>query len=78
MKILTILLGLLAASLAIADTDRPTKFLNQGGVANPRHNMTQRQPAGGGPAATGASGFASRASAGPAVRETAAPGGAGA
>jgi mono/diheme cytochrome c family protein len=51
MKFLTILLGLLAASMAIADTDRPTKFLNQGSVANTRHNMTQRQPAGGGPAA---------------------------
>lgn len=35
---------------ALADVDLPTKFLNQGSVANTRHNMTQRQAAGGGPA----------------------------
>jgi mono/diheme cytochrome c family protein len=35
--------------LALADVDLPSKFSNQGSVANTRHNMTQRQPAGGGP-----------------------------
>lgn len=34
---------------AIADEDLASKFLNQGSVANTRHNMTQRQPSGGGP-----------------------------
>ena len=37
------------AQQSFADRDRPTKFSNQGSVANTRHNMTQRQPAGGGP-----------------------------
>jgi hypothetical protein len=37
-------------SSALADTDLPSKFLNQGSVANTRHNLTQRQAAGGGPA----------------------------
>lgn len=32
-----------------ADTDLPTKFSNRGGVANTRHNMTQRQSETGGP-----------------------------
>ncbi|MEJ8836426.1 cytochrome c3 family protein [Ramlibacter sp. AN1133] len=35
-----------------ADTDIPTKFSNRGSIANTRHNMTQRQAEGGGPAAT--------------------------
>ncbi len=35
---------------ARADGDLPTKFLNQGSVGNTRHNLTQRQAAGGGPA----------------------------
>lgn len=34
----------------VADGDLPSKFLNQGSIANTRHNMTQRQPGGGGPA----------------------------
>lgn len=50
MKVLMVLLGLLTVSSSLADTDKPTKFLNQGSVANTRHNMTQRQPGGGGPA----------------------------
>lgn len=33
--------------LAHAGNDRPTKFTNQGGISNTRHNLTQR-PAGGG------------------------------
>jgi hypothetical protein len=49
-RILIVLLGFVTASTCIADTDLATKFLNQGSVANTRHNMTQRQPAGGGPA----------------------------
>ena len=32
-----------------ADVDLPTKFSNTGSIANTRHNLTQRQPAGGGP-----------------------------
>ena len=32
-----------------ADGDLPSKFSNRGSVANTRHNMTQRQPGGGGP-----------------------------
>ena len=39
-----------AAPLARADTDLPTKFTNIGSVGNTRHNLTQRQTAGGGPA----------------------------
>lgn len=35
--------------LARADVDLPSKFSNQGSVANTRHNMSQRQPTGGGP-----------------------------
>jgi mono/diheme cytochrome c family protein len=35
---------------AWADTDLPTKFSNRGSVGNTRHNLTQRQVAGGGPA----------------------------
>lgn len=49
-KFLTILLGLVLTFIASADGDRTTKFSNQGSVANTRHNMTQRQPSGGGPA----------------------------
>jgi hypothetical protein len=44
------LLAGLTVPPAFADTDLTTKFLNQGSVANTRHNMTQRQAAGGGPA----------------------------
>ena len=40
---------LLTSVNAWADVDLPTKFSNQGSVANTRHNMTQRQPGGGGP-----------------------------
>jgi len=35
---------------ARADTDLPTKFTNRGTVGNTRHNLSQRQVAGGGPA----------------------------
>ena len=35
---------------AVADVDLPTKFSNIGSVGNTRHNLTQRQVAGGGPA----------------------------
>jgi Doubled CXXCH motif (Paired_CXXCH_1) len=41
---------LFAAPPARADTDLPTKFSNIGGVGNTRHNLTQRQVSGGGPA----------------------------
>ena len=36
--------------LVQADVDKPTKFTNQGGIGNTRHNLTQRQSSGGGPA----------------------------
>ena len=36
--------------LAMADTDLPTKFSNTGSIGNTRHNLTQRQASGGGPA----------------------------
>lgn len=49
-KLLLLFLAATAGGAALADVDRPTKFLNQGSVANTRHNMTQRQAAGGGPA----------------------------
>lgn len=49
-RILALLIGSVIASVVYADIDRPTKFSNQGSVANTRHNMTQRQPGGGGPA----------------------------
>ena len=35
---------------AVADVDLPTKFSNIGSIGNTRHNLTQRQVAGGGPA----------------------------
>ena len=41
---------LLAALPVRADTDLPTKFTNIGSVGNTRHNLTQRQTSGGGPA----------------------------
>ncbi len=40
----------LLAVPAFADGDLPTKFSNQGTVGNTRHNLMQRQVAGGGPA----------------------------
>ena len=40
---------LLGAGLAQAQSTAGTKFSNQGSIANTRHNLTQRQPAGGGP-----------------------------
>ena len=49
----TMVLGLCGASMswqAIADTDLPTRFSNTGSVGNTRHNLTQRQTSGGGPA----------------------------
>lgn len=51
------LLGALVATVlstawitAGADTDVPTKFTNRGSIGNTRHNLTQRQAEGGGPA----------------------------
>ncbi len=38
------------AGSALGDVDLPTKFNNQGTVGNTRHNMTQRQASGSGPA----------------------------
>ncbi len=35
---------------ARADTDLPSKFSNRGSIGNTRHNLTQRQVSGGGPA----------------------------
>lgn len=46
------LLGALLPLLAQADVDRPTRFTNIGSVGNTRHNLTQRQVAGGGPVGT--------------------------
>jgi hypothetical protein len=40
------LLGLMSVK-AWADVDLPTRFSNQGSIANTRHNMTQRQASGG-------------------------------
>ena len=42
--------GLFLTSGSWADTDLPTKFSNTGSIGNTRHNLTQRQVAGGGPA----------------------------
>jgi len=39
--------SLLAAAVSWAAGDLPTKFSNQGSIANTRHNMTQRQEVGG-------------------------------
>jgi mono/diheme cytochrome c family protein len=44
------LLLVLGVAPARADTDLPSKFSNIGGVGNTRHNLTQRQVSGGGPA----------------------------
>ncbi len=41
---------LLCSSVLYADGDLDTKFLNQGTVGNTRHNLTQHQAAGAGPA----------------------------
>lgn len=49
MRIILAMLVMLASPWAIADRDLPSKFSNQGSIANTRHNMTQRQPGGGGP-----------------------------
>jgi hypothetical protein len=43
-------LAALAPPAARADTDLPTKFSNIGSIGNTRHNLTQRQASGGGPA----------------------------
>ena len=48
-RVVAVAIAALAAQQAGADADLSTKFLNQGSVANTRHNMTQRQAAGGGP-----------------------------
>ena len=45
-----LLLSVLTAGPAWADVDLPTKFTNIGSVGNTRHNLTQRQASGGGPA----------------------------
>jgi hypothetical protein len=42
--------ALFAAGAARADGDLPTKFTNRDSVGNTRHNLTQRQVSGGGPA----------------------------
>lgn len=49
MKKIVASLGLFLFGLGLvhAGNDRPTKFTNQGGIANTRHNMTQQPPAGG-------------------------------
>jgi hypothetical protein len=47
--ILSLATGLLLADGAVADEDLPTKFSNTGTIGNTRHNLTQRQSAGGGP-----------------------------
>ena len=47
---LSALLLLITAAPVRADVDLPTKFTNIGGVGNTRHNLTQRQTSGGGPA----------------------------
>lgn len=41
---------LIGIGAAYADVDLPTKFTNRGSIGNTRHNMTQRQASGGGPA----------------------------
>jgi hypothetical protein len=47
----SVLLGsLLPGSVAVADVDLATKFANHTTIGNTRHNLTQRQTAGGGPA----------------------------
>ena len=38
------------SALSLADVDLATKFTNQGSIGNTRHNLTQRQVSGGGPA----------------------------
>jgi Doubled CXXCH motif (Paired_CXXCH_1) len=48
--LLTAMLLVVGAAPADADTDLPTKFSNIGSVGNSRHNLSQRQTAGGGPA----------------------------
>lgn len=45
-----IVVGMLGSVAAFADVDLPTKFSNQGTIGNTRHNLTQRQASGGGPA----------------------------
>lgn len=47
-----LVLGGLATTPVRADGDVPTKFSNIGGVGNTRHNLSQRQVSGGGPAGT--------------------------
>lgn len=42
-------MGLLASGIAWSGTRSDTEFLNQGTIGNTRHNLTQRQTAGGGP-----------------------------
>jgi mono/diheme cytochrome c family protein len=48
-KAWTAVLLALSCAAAWADVDLTSKFLNRGSVANTRHNLTQRQAAGGGP-----------------------------
>lgn len=45
--IATFLVLMLTAAVGLAAGDLPTKFSNQGSIANTRHNMTQRQAVGG-------------------------------
>lgn len=44
-----LLIGLAGSQLALADGDLPTGFSNNTTIGNTRHNLTQRQTAGGGP-----------------------------
>ena len=50
-KLVALSASLLLAALPVrADVDLPSKFSNIGSVGNTRHNLTQRQASGGGPA----------------------------
>lgn len=49
-RMVAVLLLICVTFYAMAAGDLPSKFSNQGSIANTRHNMTQRQPGGGGPA----------------------------
>jgi hypothetical protein len=45
-------LSVLASGVALSGTRSDSEFLNQGTIGNTRHNLTQRQTAGGGPTGT--------------------------
>lgn len=50
LALLTVTTAQLLPEPVYADGDLPTKFINQSTIGNTRHNLTQRQTAGGGPA----------------------------